>query len=46
MSTAAATWGGTVSRVAVTEGVEYGDVIAVAGVHFLVDGQKVTLFQP
>ena len=32
--------------VAVTEGVEYGDVIAVAGVHFLVDGQKVKLLRP
>ncbi len=34
------------NRVAVTEGVQAGDIIAVAGVSFLSDGQKVTLLQP
>lgn len=34
------------NRVAVTEGVQAGDIIAVAGVSFLSDGQKVTLLRP
>lgn len=34
------------SRVAVFEGVKAGDIIAVAGVSFLSDGQKVALLQP
>ncbi len=38
--------GGMDDMVAVHEGVKAGDVIAVAGVSFLTDGQKVKLMAP
>ncbi len=38
--------GGTDNMVAIFDGVSAGDVIAVAGVSFLSDGQKVKLLQP
>ncbi len=37
---------GSENLVAITDGVKAGDVIAVAGVSFLSDGQKVKLMQP
>lgn len=38
--------GGQENMVQITEGVAAGDVIAIAGVSFLYDGQKVKLMQP
>ncbi len=38
--------GATDNMVAISQGIKPGDVIAVAGVSFLTDGQKVKLYTP